>query len=356
MTEEEVALSLSSDELNDRSNHSTLHSAVLRVTMALEAGGVGALIFLVILVVIFQSVSGRFLAVGQLSGVFMLAAGVGAIGAAVALLMISGEFDLSVGATYALVPIVMGELVNAEHWNSLLALIGALLCAAVIGLANGLATTKLKIPSFIVTLASLYVLMAITLIITNGLPVSVFRSSTVDSILGGAIGGSSITAPILWTCGFVVVLWFLHARTRYGNWCRAAGAPGSVGRALGVPVARVKIINFVICSTVAGFSGCAVFAQLGSVDSSFGTDYNLLAIIAAVLGGTSLFGVEGSVIGAFIGAVTLGSLETGLLLVNAPSSWYDGLIGLLLVIAVLVNDKTSILGGRVVRGIRSRQD
>lgn len=326
-----------------------------RAAAVSQVRGVGAVVFLVLLAVIFQLMSGKFFSQPEIAGIFMLAAGVGCIAAGVTLLMISGEFDLSVGSVYAVTPIVMGTLINREHLPALAAFFAALASAAMLGLLNGLATTKLRIPSFITTLASLFVVTAIGYMITSGLPVARFTRGRLDHLLGGQIQGTPISAPFLWTLLFVGLVWFLHSATRYGNWCRAAAAPGSVARALGVPVNRVKVTNFVISSTLAGFAGCAIFMQLGSVDSSFGTDYNLLAIVAAVLGGTSLFGVQGSIIGSFVGALTLGSLQTGLVLVEAPSSWYTGLIGLLLVVAVLVNDKLQLLGATVGHRLFARQ-
>jgi simple sugar transport system permease protein len=131
------------------------------------------------------------------------------------------------------------------------------------------------------------------------------------------------------------------ARTSYGNWTYASGGRAGVARAMGVPARYVKLGNFVLCSFLAGFAGCAQYAQLGIVSSGFGENYNLISIVAAVLGGASLFGVIGSIPGTVIGALILGVLETGLVLIGAPSSWYTSFIGVILIVAVIANSRLS---------------
>jgi simple sugar transport system permease protein len=172
---------------------------------------------------------------------------------------------------------------------------------------------------------------------TGGQQVEFFGNSRLFSLLGGEIGNSPFYAPILWMLLIAAVFWFVLERTRYGNWTFAAGGRAGVARAVGVPVASVKIRNFVIAATLAGFAGCTEFGYLGSVASGQGTQMELYAIVVSVLGGTSLFGVTGTILGTVIGALILGTLETGLVLIGAPASFYTSLIGLILIVAVIVN-------------------
>jgi simple sugar transport system permease protein len=148
---------------------------------------------------------------------------------------------------------------------------------------------------------------------------------------------------VLWFVGLTVLLWYVLERTGYGNWSAAAGGRAGVARAMGVPTKRVKLINFMICSSFAALSGIMQFASYGAASAQDGQDYELFAIVAAVIGGTSLFGVTGTVIGAFIGALILGMLQAGLILIGVPGSWYQPLIGVILVIAVIVNVRLSNL-------------
>jgi erythritol transport system permease protein len=110
---------------------------------------------------------------------------------------------------------------------------------------------------------------------------------------------------------------------------------------MGVRTRRVKTVNLVICSMCAALSGMLQFASYGSASAQDGQDYELLAIVAAVIGGTSLFGVTGTIIGTFIGALILGMLQAGLILIGVPGSWYEPLIGVILVVAVIVNVRLS---------------
>jgi len=114
---------------------------------------------------------------------------------------------------------------------------------------------------------------------------------------------------------------------------------------MGVPSTRVKTINFMISAVLAGFAGCAQFASFGGASPGNGDGYELLAIVACVIGGTSLFGVRGTVIGAFIGALTVSALQSGLVLVGLPGNAYTSLIGVILIIAVILNQRFAEISG-----------
>jgi simple sugar transport system permease protein len=261
----------------------------------------------------------------------------------VTFLMISGEFDLSVGAVFALSAVVWGKLMGDHGVAPLLALVLVLLIAAGIGLANGIITTQFGIPSFITTLAALLIVSGVDLVISGGNTILFFGESKVVSALGGNIGDTTIGVRTLWFVLLTLVLWFVLERTPYGNWTAAAGGRAGVARAMGVPTRRVKTINFVVCSLCAALSGVMQFASYGSASANDGADYELFAIVAAVIGGTSLFGVTGTIIGTFIGALILGLLQTGLILAGVSGSWYTPLIGVILVVAVIVNVRLSRL-------------
>jgi simple sugar transport system permease protein len=303
----------------------------------LQARAFGAVAAMVILAAVFQALSGNFLTPSEFSGIAQVAAPLGIMAVGVAFLMVSGEFDLSVGAMYVFVPILMGELLTKLHWGVWPSFLAVLTIAAIIGLGNGMITTRFGIPSFIATLGTYFILTGVTFMVTGGYSIDYFHPNALFALLGGTIGTEGLTVPFLWMLVIGVVFWFLLNHTRYGNWTFAAGARTGVSRALGVPVRRVKTINFCLCAMLAGFAGCTTFANLSSAQPSEGSSDTLLAIVAAVLGGTSLFGVEGSIGGTVFGALVLGALETGLVLVGAPGTLYEAMIGGILIVAVIMS-------------------
>jgi simple sugar transport system permease protein len=310
----------------------------------LRARAFGAIAVIVVLGAIFQGMSGNFLTGSELAGIFTVAAPLGITGAGVALLMISGEFDLSVGSMFAITPIVMGELIFKASWNIWPAFFVALLVPLTFGILHGLITTRAGIPSFIITLGSYFLLDGAAFVVTSGYPIVDLQRSTLFSLLGGSFGSSGFSAPMIWMVGITLCLAAVLNFTAFGNWSFAAGGRAGIGRALGVPIARVKTVNFCICALLAGFAGCTTFANVGSAAAGSGSTNNLLAIVAAVLGGTSLFGIEGSIIGTMFGAIILGMLETGLVLVGAPGDLYEAMIGAILIVAVLVNVRLNRFG------------
>jgi simple sugar transport system permease protein len=302
----------------------------------------GPLLGAVVLVVIFSSLTDKFFSPQEFSGLTSLASSVGIAAIGVTFLMIAGEFDLSVGAVFALSEVLFGKLLSDLHMTPILALLAVLGIAVLIGLVNGVVTTGFGIPSFITTLAMLMFVQGVDVVISQGNTILFFGHSWLITVMGGRIG-QGIAAPVIWLIVITLVVWYVLEHTRYGNWVRAAGGRTGVARTMGVPTSRVKIYNFIICSMVAAWAGCTQFASYGAASAADGQDLELFAIVATVIGGTSLFGVSGTIIGTFIGAVILGLLQTGLVLVGVPGSWYTPAIGVILVIAVIVNVRLSKL-------------
>ncbi len=276
-----------------------------------------------------------FLSPTTIASVLSVAAELGVITAGVALLMISGEFNLAVSSIYALCPVLVIILSNSGL-EPTQALILSLLTMAGIGSVIGLVTVLSGVHSFIVSLAFMFILRCLVLYVTGGV-VQVYKANPyLLFILNGNLGGGFRTA-ILWFIGIVIVLEVLLRRTRYGNWCYAAGGNPYVSRALGVRVRFVKIMNFAISSVTAGLAGCFSLGRLGVFDPSVGYGLELESIAASVVGGCSLFGGFGSISGAFFGAVTLSTFRIGLVLAGAPLYWYKAFVGIVLVIAAIID-------------------
>lgn len=327
------------------------------VTKTLLSPELVSLIGLLVLIGIIQAMSGSFFTKGEISGVTLDMSTIGLIGVGVTILMISGEFDLSVETTAALAGIVMAELITTDHLNPWLSALVALGVSGVVGLINGVITVVFRIPSFIATLGMFYVLGAVNFVITNGNEIELFGHGAIFSLLGGQPGGLPFGATFIWMLGIAIIGIVMLTFTRFGSWTFAAGSKG--GRSaemIGVPVRRVKLTNFVLCSTLAGLAGLTGVAQFGSVSSGFASGDSLVAIVATVVGGTPLVGGRGSVQGTIVGSALVAVLGTGLILVGAPGSWYTGIIGILLIVAVIFNVRAGRIGNvlAIARADRSR--
>jgi len=268
-----------------------------------------------------------------------IAATVGIVSIGVTMLMMSGEFDLSVGQNFAFVPIVWAILFVSNGVNEWLALFIALGLGALVGVVNGLVTTVFRIPSFIATLGMYFGLQGANNLLISGHQLIMFDGSLSMTILGGQIGNSPFSMPLLWLLVIAVIFWFISTRLAYGNWTLATGGDAGPAKAMGVPTVRVKRINFVVSSFLAGLAGCMQFAYLRGVTQAQGDKYELLAITAAVLGGTSLFGGSGTIWGSVLGALILSSIQIGLVLIGVPGSFYVTFIGVMLVVVVIANTR-----------------
>jgi len=296
----------------------------------------GALLAFLTLIVIFSLLSPKFFTLKNLTGIFTIVSELGVMTIGIAFLMISGEFDLSVSSVYALSGFIFVTLANQIH--SPIAFLITLAVAAVIGLLNGVITLRARIPSFITTLGMMMFLRGIMLGVTGGETVVYYGDSIMPTFLSRFIGYGFRPSHI-WFVALTVLFSLILTRTRYGNWVFATGGRKEVARAMGVPVERVKIINFIISAVLAALSGCIVLARFRLANASLGLGMELEAIASAVIGGTFLMGGYGTIFGAFLGASLVGMIRTGLVMAGAPAYWYRAFVGAILIIAATVNLK-----------------
>lgn len=305
----------------------------------------GPAIGLLAVVVLFNLLTANFWSAQTQTAITTIASTVGIVAIGVTMLMICGEFDLSVGQNFAFTPIIWAILFVTNGMNEWLALAIALGCAAMVGVVNGLITTWFRIPSFITTLGMFFVLQGLNNLLISGNQLVMFDSTPAMELLGARIGKTPFYMPLLWMFLIAAVVWFVLTRLRYGNWTFATGGKVGPAKAMGVPTNRVKRLNFILCSFLAGLAGCMQFAYLKGVTQAQGDKYELFAITAAVLGGTSLFGGTGTIVGAVIGAFLLSTIQIGLVLVGAPGSFYVTFIGVMLVVVVIANVRLGRFGG-----------
>ena len=304
----------------------------------LEKPELAGLVFLVILTIVFQARSGGvFLNAINLQGILGLLPEVALVAMGVTLLMICGEFDLSVGSVFALTPMSMAVLLEAG-WPFLPAISVGLFVAITVGLVNGVLTVKFSIPSFITTLGMLFVARSMTVVISGGfpplLPLNVIPKWLFVTYVGP---GDMFRVSFIWFLAIAIGMTLLLSRTNFGNWVRATGGFLPAAKSMGIPTKRVKIACFMICSLLAGFAGTLQVMRLGAPLPSIGEGLELQAVAAAVIGGTALTGGIGTILGGIIGATLIRVIDNGLVLSQVDANWFKMALGALTVFAVILN-------------------
>lgn len=306
--------------------------------LSLQKPELAALLLLAILIGVFHFTSnGFFLSYANMRGLLGFLPEMALVAVGVTLLMICGEFDLSVGSVFALMPMTMAVLMVAG-WGFLPAVLVGLLVCAFIGFINGFLTIKFGIPSFITTLGMLFMARSMTVVISGGFPPRLQMDNIPEQLFIAFVGpGDLLRASFLWFVGIALFMAFLLGKTNFGNWVRATGGFLPAAQAMGIPTARVKIACFMICSMLAGFAGMIQVLRLGSPLPSIGEGLELQAVAAAVIGGTSLFGGVGSLLGGIIGATLIRVIDNGMVLSQVDSNWFKFAVGALTILAVVAN-------------------
>ena len=278
----------------------------------------------------------RFLAADNITTLLRSVPLLGIMSLGVGMLMVSGEFDLSVGSLFLLSSFVMA-LAFADGWPIGWAVLAALAIALATGIVNGLITTKLRIHSFIATLGSMLVLRGITLYASGGDTSMSFKPGGLfTEILSGSLG--IVPVQFLWLLFFAAVAALVLHRHRLGNQFYAAGGNRDAARAVGISVDRVKMTAFVLASMSATIAGIISTTRVNSV-TVLGQPFELRAIAACVIGGVFLFGGRGSILGIFLGAVLISLVEDILFLSRAPGFYLDVIVGTIIVVAVILNTR-----------------
>lgn len=306
--------------------------------LSLQKPELAALLLLAILIGVFHFTSnGFFLSYANMRGLLGFLPEMALVAVGVTLLMICGEFDLSVGSVFALMPMTMAVLM-VSGWGFLPAVAAGLLVCAAIGFINGFLTIKFGIPSFITTLGMLFMARSMTVVISGGFPPRLQMDNIPEQLFIAFVGpGDLLRASFLWFVGIALFMAFLLSKTNFGNWVRATGGFLPAAQAMGIPTARVKIACFMICSMLAGFAGMIQVLRLGSPLPSIGEGLELQAVAAAVIGGASLFGGIGSILGGVIGAMLIRAIDNGMVLSQVDSNWFKFAVGALTILAVVAN-------------------
>jgi simple sugar transport system permease protein len=345
-----------------------------------EAGAASGLIATVVIFALLPGAGALYSLEGAMT-FLTLAAELGIIATAAALLIIGGEFDLSVGSMIGFAGIVIGLTVrylDFPLWGG----IGAAFAVAVmVGYFNGLIVVRTHLPSFIVTLASLFILRGLSIGVTRGVTgrtqIPYILNDVPDPFTAKIFAGNVFTGffhwmgeqgwietrsdgvpfvpglpmSIVWWIIVTVCASYLLTQTKFGNWIYASGGDADVARNVGVPVSRVKIILFIGTACAATLFATIQVMQAGSADTVRGLLKEFEAIIAAVIGGVLLTGGYGTVIGAMFGALIFGLVEMGIFYTGIDTDWFKVFLGIVILIAVLVNNyiRTKALGEGTAR-------
>nr|WP_218103914.1 ABC transporter permease [Thermogemmatispora onikobensis] len=284
------------------------------------------------LIIYFQFSNQAFLSTQNIRTLSQFVAATAIISAGEVMLLICGEIDLSVGQVYALAPFIM-YFANQAGLPLLVGLILGLLVCALVGLFNGLITVVLKVPSFITTLGTLFLINGLTLTISQGFPVLTPSEGWVNEIFGHAA-----YAEIIWAIAIAIVMQVVLSWTRWGLHTVATGGNLLGASEVGVNVARIKIGNFMLCSVLGGFAGTLEAFRITSIDPlAGGTDIMFMAVAGAVIGGTALTGGLGTIVGAFLGTLVLSILRDGFTLLGVSAFTFDIILGAAILVAMILN-------------------
>lgn len=259
------------------------------------------------------------------------------VATAMTMVIISAGIDLAVGSTVAVAGALIALLLS-HGWDTTLAFFVVLAGGAVIGGINGYFSQYQKLQAFIVTLATLSLLTGLALLITGGYSIPISSRSWVSGLGQGRVG--PIPVSVLCAAAVVIVGWVVLEKTPFGRYVVALGSNGESLRRSGVNVRAVGFSVYVLSGVLASVAGILIATRLGSGSSNAGgTTFGLTVITAVVLGGTDLFGGRGSIVGTVLGAIVLGVIENGLILVHVPSFYVPIVQGAILLGAILLNTR-----------------
>jgi ribose transport system permease protein len=292
-----------------------------------------ALLGLVLLSVTLSILTPHFLTTDNLLSIALQTAIIAILALGQVYVIISGGIDLSVGSILALSGVISAQLL-VSGWPTALAIVAGVLAGALLGFINGLVITKGKLPPFIVTLGMMGVARGLSLVLTDGLPVSGLPETFTK------LGNERIfyiPIPVIFLIVVTIISAFILSRTIFGRYVYSIGSNEEAAQLSGINVNFHKLMIYVVCGLLSGLAGVLLTARLVSAQPTAGTGYELDAIAAVVIGGASLMGGVGTVGGTIIGAFIMGVLRNGLNLLNVTPFWQQIAIGVVIVLAVYLD-------------------
>jgi simple sugar transport system permease protein len=285
-----------------------------------------------------------FLTYAGVRNFLTVAAEIGIVATFVTLLLVAGEFDLSVGVVIGATGVAVAYCVIEMGWPFWSAIIVGIVLATAIGLINGLFIVKMGIPSFLVTLSMMFLLRGASLGLLQGATGRTQVFGIKDALKGNILlplfdsnVGGWVPVSILWWIGLALVAAYVLNRTRFGNWIYAAGGDRNAAAKMGVPVDRVKILLFIATSISALIVSLLAMMVINQADLVQGGGKEFEAITAAVIGGAAMSGGLGSPLGTLFGALLIGIVSQGFFYTDIANNWYYAFVGTVLMVAVIIN-------------------
>jgi len=286
----------------------------------------------VALVVYFEIANANFVTPANLQTLSQFVAAPVIIACGEIMLLICREIDLSVGQVFALAPFLM-ENINDVGVPEPLAIVAALAACALIGLVIALITIGFRVPSFITTLGMLFLITGLTLTISRGYPANTAGGPVLTGIMG-----EWAYSEILWALAIVALMHIVLRHTRWGLHTVAVGGNIVAAAEAGIAINRIKTANFVLTSTLGGFTGLLEAFRVGSIDPlAGGSNIMFLGVASGVIGGTAIAGGAGTIVGGLVGGIMLGILQDGFTLQGINAFTFDIVIGAAILIAMVAN-------------------
>lgn len=287
-------------------------------------------IALIIMMVIFSIIDPIYLSYNNIIDIIDQSVINGLLAIGITYAIITAGIDLSIGSIFAIVIVVVGDLL-VRGVNPVLAIVVGAIIGFILGAFNGILITKLKLQPFIVTLGTMSAYRGLAYVITGGWPVLNIPSNFRTFLDGDLFGSIPVSVIILFV--FAIISHIILKYTKFGTYIYALGGNEEATRLSGVNVDRIKIYTYAFCGVAAALSGLILLARLGSGEPTAGQSYELNAIAAAAIGGASLAGGKGNIWGTLLGALLLSALKVGLVVVGVDAFWQYIATGAIIVVA-----------------------
>jgi ribose transport system permease protein len=294
---------------------------------------------LIVLFAAFSLASGNFFQFDNIVGILLSTAVTGVLALGSTFVIIAGGIDLGVGTVMTFSAVMTGLFITEWGWPIPLGVVGGIAAGAVCGIVSGAVVSKMNIPPFIATLAMMMVAKGLALVISGTKPIyfndtPAFTQISMGTVVDKLIPGLEIPNAVFIFFGLAIVAALLMAKTIVGRYTFAIGSNEEATRLSGVHTAKWKIAVYMITGLFSGIAGVMMASRLNSAQPALGQGYELEAIAAVVIGGTSLSGGQGSILGTVIGALIMSVLTNGLRILSVPQEWQTVIVGFVVVVAV----------------------
>jgi len=310
-------------------------STKLKKKSIAASGFIGPLIAAILVAVIVGFTNDRFWNLGNLNNLSLAVSITALMAIGSTLVIFTGGIDLSIGSMIALITMAMATLIKFEGWPVIAGLLFAVILGAILGAFNGLFSAYLKVPSFIATLAGLSIFKGAAFLFNNGSPIFSISENFEVFFYGKLFG--IIPLPFIYVAVFYIFFILYMNYSKLGREIYAVGGNEIAAKFSGINVKKVKFITFVIAGAMAGIASILMASRLNSGSPNYGSGMELSAIAAAVIGGASLLGGRGDIINTLLGALIIIIVQNGLNLNAVPTSLQSITIGIIILIAVLID-------------------